>query len=136
MAKKRISKIGCYYCNYRNTNVEEMIKHEEYQHGMFRCNPRAPSKYTLKIKDKPTSEETKNLEVLGTMRIKDTDEYINVVYRWNDSKRTFIPYTDDLKFGMEVEIYFDNESQYFNVKNITTLREEYNKARGIESENV
>ena len=60
------------------------------------------------------------------LKIKNSDFRIYVLYE-KDSSGRYRMFTDDLKYGEHLEIFYDNKQQMYTIKNLDSLRAEWRK---------
>jgi len=128
MRKKYIlKKYKCHYCGLRHDNEEKIKKHEEKIHGCFRdINPRIPiTKKNVFLRE--PSEEDK--EYFGRLQIGGMDKFIDITYKWNENTHDYDMFTDETKYGDNIKILWNPETNMFKICDIKRLRRDWKNAQ-------
>ena len=124
---RRRIKNQCLYCDYTNSDIVELKEHERKIHGCFRdINPRK-----AKRKKVISSKEPDKIDWVykDSMKIKNTDEYIDVYHIWDTKRKDYRIFTNELLYSNFAEILFDNERLAYVVKNIKNIKKQYKETK-------
>ena len=69
--------------------------------------------------------------VISTMKVRNSDRYIDIIYEWDEDSKKYKIYTDETIYGNRQEIIYSNEVDCFVIKNIKKLKEKWNEDHGI-----
>ena len=117
----------CHYCDWRHNNIKTIKKHEEKIHGCFRdINPRNP-KTTKNVFLREPAEEDK--EYFGRLQIAGMDKFIDITYKWNENTHDYDMFTDELKYGDDIKILWNPETNRFKICDIKRLRRDWKNAK-------
>jgi len=71
----------------------------------------------------------------GKLTLINSDTTIDIKYVWNPKTYEFDIYTDDLLYGDDIKIIYDNSKQMFGVPNLKSFKKEYKEKQANDNAN-
>ena len=66
----------------------------------------------------------------GKMKVKNRKREIDIIYKWDKKNKKYKPYTDECKYGDNLEIVFSRDKQCYTIKGIQRLKDDWRKEHG------
>ena len=120
--KKYRGKYRCNRCHYTSNKKEFLKRHKALIHGDFGAREKIQKK-----RYKPEFKEPYEKIFYGKINLLN-DEKLNIKYVWDKKTGIFRIYTNETKFGKNIEIVFDNNKQKYNIKNYDRLVKKYTES--------